>query len=89
VLTSALAPHADGVIEHVSIPAPGGDTVCAALALAAGDDRLPTILCTNGLEGTVPEILLPAMTYRHRGWRRPNRSPTGPRGHCSTAPAAR
>lgn len=67
VLTSALAPHADGVIEHVSIPVPGNDTVRATLAFPPGDDRLPAILCTNGLEGTVPEILLPAMAYRHRG----------------------
>ncbi|OMC49404.1 hypothetical protein A5745_06915 [Mycobacterium sp. IS-2888] len=68
VLTSALGPHANGVIEHVSIPVPGGDTVRATVAFPAGADRLPTILCSNGLEGTVPEILLPALAYRRRGF---------------------
>jgi esterase FrsA len=63
-----LGPHADGVIEHVSIPVPGGDTVRATVAFPAGNDRLPTILCSNGLEGTVAEILLPALAYRHRGF---------------------
>lgn len=67
-LTSALGPHADGAIEHVTIPVPGGDVVRATLAFPTGDQQLPTILCSNGLEGTVPEILLPALAYRHRGF---------------------
>jgi esterase FrsA len=67
-LTSALGPHADGAIEHVSIPVPGGDVVRATLAFPVGDGQLPIILCSNGLEGTVPEILLPALAYRNRGF---------------------
>jgi esterase FrsA len=65
----ALA-FADGLpatlVEQVAIEA-GADTVHGYLCLPAQDEPAPTVLVTNGLEGTVQELLVPLLRYHASG----------------------
>ncbi|MFD6454683.1 MULTISPECIES: alpha/beta hydrolase family protein [unclassified Nocardia] len=53
-------------IEVVRIPV-GAQTVRGMLMLPAGVESVPTILVTNGLEGTIAEALLPLLSRRDAG----------------------
>lgn len=67
VLTEALAPAMGVQIEHLSIEVPGGDVVRGTAMFPPDARAVPTVLLTNGLEGTVAEILLPLLAFRHAG----------------------
>lgn len=67
VLTEALAPAMGVQIEHLAIEVPGGDVVRGTAVFPPGARAVPTVLLTNGLEGTVAEVLLPLLAHRHRG----------------------
>lgn len=54
------------VVEPVSIPA-GGEVVRGYLCLPAQDEPCPLVVVTNGLEGTVQELLVPLLRYRASG----------------------
>ncbi|WP_028934616.1 alpha/beta hydrolase family protein [Pseudonocardia spinosispora] len=65
VLLFALA---QGVaVEKLAIPVDGGDTVHAYAVFPEGTARVPTVLVSNGLEGTVQEVLLPSLAHRPSG----------------------
>ncbi|MER7912756.1 alpha/beta hydrolase [Streptomyces sp. NPDC096068] len=66
VLLMALAPALDLHVERIRLDIDGEQAVAyAVFAAAAG--RQPTVLITNGLEGTVQEGLLPVLKHRDRG----------------------
>lgn len=66
-LATAMAPGLDTVVvEQVSIPA-GADTVSAYRCLPAGEGECPVVVVTNGLEGTVQELLVPLLRYHATG----------------------
>lgn len=67
VLTEALAPAMGVQIQHLDIPVPGGDFVHGTAVFPLDAQHAPTVLVTNGLEGTVAEILLPLLAHRDRG----------------------
>jgi len=67
VVTEALAPAMGLSIEHLRIPVPGGDVVEGAAMFPLGAQNSPIVLWAKGLEGTVPESLLPALRYRTYG----------------------
>lgn len=67
VLTEALAPAMGVQVQHLDIDVGGGDVVHGTAVFPLGADNTPTVLITNGLEGTVAEMLLPVLSYRARG----------------------
>ncbi len=67
VLTEALAAAMGVQIQHIDIAVPGGDVVHGTAVFPLQAHKVPTVLITNGLEGTVAEILLPLLKYRNRG----------------------
>lgn len=54
------------LVEQVTIDA-GADTVGGYLCLPAQDAPAPTVIVTNGLEGTVQELLVPLLRYHATG----------------------
>ncbi|WP_415973849.1 alpha/beta hydrolase family protein [Rhodococcus sp. 077-4] len=67
-LLLALAPTMGYVVEVVDIDLPGtSDRVHGILALPRESTLIPTVLVTNGLEGTVAETLLPLLAQRDAG----------------------
>ena len=67
-LLLALAPTMGITVEVVSISLPDStDQVHGILALPIGAQGTPTVLVTNGLEGTVAEMLLPLLAQRDAG----------------------
>lgn len=66
-LISALAPALHLTAEHVTIPVADDDTVRGYLFLPPGPGPHPVVMITNGLEGTVQELALPQLRYRHSG----------------------
>jgi esterase FrsA len=68
ILLTALAPAMNMSIESVQIPIGDNDTVHGYLMLPASDAApVPTVLVTNGLEGTMEEVLFPLLAQRDRG----------------------
>ncbi|MEV6362846.1 alpha/beta hydrolase family protein [Nocardia asteroides] len=69
LILTCLAPAMEMTIEPVRIPVPGGDVVRGYLMfpLDQGAARLPIVLCSNGIEGTLAELLLPMLIYRRSG----------------------
>ncbi|MEU1998787.1 alpha/beta hydrolase [Nocardia gamkensis] len=66
VLVPALAPAMGMSIEVVHIPV-GAQQVRGILMLPVGAESVPTVLVTNGLEGTIAEVLLPLLAQRDSG----------------------
>lgn len=54
------------VVEQFTIPA-GTETVTGYRCLPDGDAPSPVVLVTNGLEGTVQELLVPLLRYHRTG----------------------
>ena len=65
-LATAIAAGLDTVVEQIAIPA-GTDTVLAYRCLPAGEAESPMVIVTNGLEGTVQELLVPLLRYHSAG----------------------
>jgi esterase FrsA len=63
VLLRALAP-AMGVDVEVFTLDMGDDAITGYAILPSGVERAPAILVTNGLEGTIQEVALPALRHR-------------------------
>ncbi|WP_433194362.1 alpha/beta hydrolase family protein [Nocardia sp. CA-107356] len=66
VLLTALAPAMGLVIEAIEVPA-GNETVRGYTIFPPGTDRVPTLLATNGIEGTIQELLFPSLAHRPAG----------------------
>lgn len=66
VLLIALGPWLGVEVSAVEIPA-GPEIVRAITVFPAGARRCPTLLVTNGLDGTVQELALPLLKYRSAG----------------------
>ena len=66
ILLTALAPAMGVTFETLRIPV-GGETVRGYLMLPLGDEPVPTVLVTNGLEGNLAEALVPLLAYRDSG----------------------
>ncbi|TFI42550.1 alpha/beta hydrolase [Rhodococcus sp. 1R11] len=67
-LLLALAPTMGDIVDVVDIDIPGTtDRVHGILALPSGPKQVPTVLVTNGLEGTIAETLLPLLAQRDAG----------------------
>lgn len=66
VLLVGLAPHAGFRAERIALDLEGEDAVAYGV-FPEGEEPCPTVLVTNGLEGTIQEALLPALRQRHRG----------------------
>jgi len=58
------APVTDPDIQKVSLSI-AGEEVTGYLHLPAGAGRYPTVIVTNGLEGTIPELAFPLLKYRN------------------------
>jgi esterase FrsA len=67
VMLTALAPAMGVTFETLHIPVGDGERVRGYLMLPLGDEPVPTVLATNGLEGTLAEALLPLLAYRDSG----------------------
>lgn len=65
-LATAFAAGLDTIVERVAIPA-GADTVHGYRCLPPGDAPCPVVIVTNGLEGTVQELLIPLLRYHAAG----------------------
>ncbi len=65
-LATAVAAGLETIVEQVAIPA-GADTVHAYRCLPAGQAECPVVIVTNGLEGTVQELLVPLLRYHASG----------------------
>ncbi|MFF2551198.1 alpha/beta hydrolase family protein [Nocardia sp. NPDC058058] len=66
VLVLALAPALGMTAEVVRIPIEG-DEVRGILVLPGDSGPVPAVLVTNGLEGTIGEVLLPLLAQRAAG----------------------
>lgn len=66
LLLHALAPELSIAVERLAITIDGDEVVGYAI-IPAGTDPAPAILMTNGLEGTVFELALPALAHRPEG----------------------
>jgi len=66
VLLRALAPAMGLDVEEFALDL-GDDAVTGYAILPAGTERSPAILVTNGLEGTIQEVALPALRNRPPG----------------------
>lgn len=67
IVLTALAPAMGLAIEMVRIPCGDDDEVRGYLVAPEGADQLPTVLITNGLEGSLAETTLPLLKYRDEG----------------------
>lgn len=65
-LAAAVAPGLETIVEQVAIPA-GGEIVNAYRCLPADGAERPVVIVTNGLEGTVQELLVPLLRYHASG----------------------
>lgn len=66
-LALAFAGGLDGMtVEQVAVEA-GADTVHGYLCLPTQDEPAPVVIVTNGLEGTVQELLVPLLRYHASG----------------------
>lgn len=63
VLVRALAPALGVDVEVFTIDL-GDDAITGYAVLPSGDERSPAILMTNGLEGMIQEVALPAPRHR-------------------------
>ncbi|AVZ40826.1 MULTISPECIES: alpha/beta hydrolase [unclassified Dietzia] len=66
VLLLGIAPHLGFHAERITLDIAGENAVAYG-TFPEGDHECPTVLVTNGLEGTIQEALLPALRHRHRG----------------------
>lgn len=66
VLLHAFAPGLGIEVERLAITVDGDEVVGYAI-IPPGSDPTPAILMTNGLEGTVFELALPALAHRPEG----------------------
>jgi esterase FrsA len=66
VLLLGLAPHVGFRAERIELDIDGEDAVAYGV-FPEGDQECPTVLVTNGLEGTIQEALIPALRLRDRG----------------------
>ena len=64
VLLTALAPAMGLTVDVVTIPFGGIDVVRGFLLLPEGATHAPTVLITNGLEGSIAEVLFPLLAQR-------------------------
>ncbi|MFI6165486.1 alpha/beta hydrolase family protein [Nocardia sp. NPDC051052] len=62
LLVAALAPGLGLAFESMEIPV-GGEIVRASAVFPSGEHRCATMLATNGLDGTMQELLLPLLKY--------------------------
>jgi esterase FrsA len=67
VMLAALAPAMGLSVETLQIPIGDTDRVRGYLMLPLGTEPVPTVLASNGLEGTLAEALLPLLAYRDAG----------------------
>lgn len=65
-LAAGFTTGLDTIVEQVSISA-GTETVEAYRCLPAKSGRSPVVIVTNGLEGTVQELLVPLLRYHASG----------------------
>ncbi len=63
-LSDRLLPMLDGTMKRVKLDI-AGENVEGYLRFPPGEGKRPFVLVTNGLEGTVQEIALPILKYRH------------------------
>ncbi|TWB46424.1 esterase FrsA [Rhizobium sp. ERR 922] len=66
VLLFAIAPSVNLIAEKIRIDVPG-DVVNAFAVFPEGSGKEPAVLMTNGLEGSIQELLLPTLNYRNMG----------------------
>lgn len=66
VLILGLAPAMDVHVERIELSIDGEDAVAYGV-FPSGTDQVATVLITNGLEGTIQEVLLPILRLRDRG----------------------
>ncbi|WP_287153158.1 alpha/beta hydrolase [Candidatus Solincola tengchongensis] len=62
-LSERLAALLDDRLEKVTLEV-GGEEVTGYQRFPEGEDRVPMVIVTNGLEGTVQELALPLLRYR-------------------------
>jgi len=68
ILLTALAPAMGMTVDIVHIPIGDNDRVRGYLMLPLGQgEPVPTVLVTNGLEGTMAEVLFPLLAQRGSG----------------------
>jgi esterase FrsA len=67
LMLTALAPTMGVTVETVQIPVGDGDRVRGYLILPQGATAVPTVLVSNGIEGTLAEAALPMLKYRAQG----------------------
>jgi esterase FrsA len=67
VMLTALAPAMGMTFETLQIPIGDTDRVRGYLMLPRGAEPVPTVLVSNGLEGTLAEALFPLLAYRDAG----------------------
>ena len=66
-MLGALAPAMDVTVETMNIPIGDNDRVRGYLILPRGATAVPTVLVSNGIEGTLAEATLPMLKYRAEG----------------------
>lgn len=66
VLLLGLAPYAGYRAERITLDLAGEDAIAYGV-FPECDHESPTVLVTNGLEGTIQEVLLPALRLRDSG----------------------
>jgi esterase FrsA len=67
LMLTALAPAMGVTVETTEIPVGDGDRVRGYLILPQGTTAVPTVLVSNGIEGTLAEATLPMLKYRAEG----------------------
>jgi esterase FrsA len=67
VVVMALAPAMGLSVETVQIPIGDTDRVRGYLMLPLGTEPVPAVLVSNGLEGTLAEVLVPLLAQRGSG----------------------
>ncbi|WP_019931260.1 S9 family peptidase [Nocardia sp. BMG111209] len=65
-LLTASAPGLGCAVETVDIPSTDGPVRIWTI-FPSGESRCPTVLVTNGLDGTAQELVLSLLRYRHTG----------------------
>lgn len=66
VLLLGLAPAMGVQVERIELNIDGEDAIAYGV-FPSGTDAVPAVLITNGLEGTIQEVLLPVLRLRDRG----------------------
>jgi esterase FrsA len=66
-MLEAMAPKVGLVFERLCVEAQG-EKVSLFAVFPQGSQKVPTVLMTNGLEGTIQELLLPSLKYRISGF---------------------